>query len=732
MIFILFLSVPAHALYRVTDFTGGCADCLDVIGGARLKAKTKPAYAIVTTTPEHATYPDKEFNYLWDSDAACAESVPDSIIPDNNASGGCWILLTPGQAADIVDDSVKDVSIDWGTGSEQVSAVDVPIADGGGLITGTEVETALQENRGLIDTNITDIGTNVTAIGLNTAAVATSAGLSGSLSDETGSGAAVFGTGATIGTPAISGGTINDNIIGGSTPAAGDFTTLGASGDLTVKGDPILDFVEGPITPFASPMAVSCAHDVGTPGTLSASTLYGYFVTYYTSTGETGTVNFDTSTTLAPSTIADTTGAGANDYACTVTNIPTSSNSDVVGRKLYRTPKTGGSYPYPVYLIATIADNSTAQYIDTGDADGALVTQQNTTGGLFQIADGSYLATFSEEITAFGLDAGTNMHAYDNTAFGYRACEGTVGATGKANVCMGSGAGQSLDTATSNVLIGSGVGISLATGSGQNVMVGSHTGELSVDGFGNIFIGNAVGPKSLDDRNIIIGTNAFALAEDSPQNTMAGFGAGASLVDNGFNSFFGYMSGSSATGNYNSFFGYESGQDITGDNNVMIGRGAGKSQTAISNMLMIHNADGADPLIGGDFSTARLYVNGTLIKNTEPVAEADGAVTISATDILKGQIEHNNTSGAVDATLAAASGLTSKIPFCNQYASVDFHYRNIGTQTVTLVQDGGATMVLDGDSTPTILAGNTKHFRAIVDDCDTPAVTIYSLGTSVH
>ena len=56
-------------------------------------------------------------------------------------------LLTAGT------DNVKDTHINWGTAATQVSAVDVPIADSGSIITGTEVETALQENRTAIDLN---------------------------------------------------------------------------------------------------------------------------------------------------------------------------------------------------------------------------------------------------------------------------------------------------------------------------------------------------------------------------------------------------------------------------------------------------------------------------------------------------------------------------------------------------------------------------------------------------
>jgi hypothetical protein len=47
-------------------------------------------------------------------------------------------------------DGINDTHIDFGTGSNQVSAVDIPIADAGSLTDETEVEGALQELYGLI------------------------------------------------------------------------------------------------------------------------------------------------------------------------------------------------------------------------------------------------------------------------------------------------------------------------------------------------------------------------------------------------------------------------------------------------------------------------------------------------------------------------------------------------------------------------------------------------------
>lgn len=64
-------------------------------------------------------------------------------------------------------------------------------------------------------------------------AATTSAQLAGVISDETGSGSLVFGTSPTINTPTISGGTVNNATIGQSTPLAGSFTTLSATGNFT-------------------------------------------------------------------------------------------------------------------------------------------------------------------------------------------------------------------------------------------------------------------------------------------------------------------------------------------------------------------------------------------------------------------------------------------------------------------------------------------------------------------
>jgi len=61
-------------------------------------------------------------------------------------------------------DGITDLQIDFGTGANQVSAVDLPIADAGVIITATEVEGALQEHRTAINLNTSKV-TNATHTG---------------------------------------------------------------------------------------------------------------------------------------------------------------------------------------------------------------------------------------------------------------------------------------------------------------------------------------------------------------------------------------------------------------------------------------------------------------------------------------------------------------------------------------------------------------------------------------
>ena len=68
------------------------------------------------------------------------------LVADDTKEGGFkWQDI---ERLELGADAVGDVNIDWGTGRDQVSAGDMPIADAGNVFTGTTVEAALQEIAG--------------------------------------------------------------------------------------------------------------------------------------------------------------------------------------------------------------------------------------------------------------------------------------------------------------------------------------------------------------------------------------------------------------------------------------------------------------------------------------------------------------------------------------------------------------------------------------------------------
>jgi len=82
-----------------------------------------------------------------------------SITDVGNITTGTWSAAFPA-------DSIDADALNWGTGVGEISAVDVPIADGGGIIAATDVEAALQENRTAIDLNTlkdTNVSTDLSA-----------------------------------------------------------------------------------------------------------------------------------------------------------------------------------------------------------------------------------------------------------------------------------------------------------------------------------------------------------------------------------------------------------------------------------------------------------------------------------------------------------------------------------------------------------------------------------------
>jgi hypothetical protein len=151
------------------------------------------------------------------------------------------------------------------------------------------------------------------------------------------------------------------------------------------------------------------------------------------------------------------------------------------------------------------------------------------------------------------------------------------GLTSSLFTSMGYNAGISAGTNGGDVFIGANAGVNNASGS-YNTFVGQNAGHNNVSGYYNSYFGSYAGTNNAGSNNSFFGTSSGL------QNT---------------------------SGSSNSFFGSYAGYENTGSGNVFIGDHAGYHETG-SNKLYIANGTGT-PLIGGDFSSGIVQINGQLV-----------------------------------------------------------------------------------------------------------------------
>jgi len=314
--------------------------------------------------------------------------------------------------------------------------------------------------------------------------------------------------------------------------------------------------------------------------------------------------------------------------------IPTSSNTLVINRKIYRT-LAGATNAGPFFLVTTISDNTTTTYTDN-IADGSLgagASIDNHTAN-FEVSGSTVLTiTGASNNTALGLNTlQSNTIGQQNTAVGWDAL--TNNTTGNWNSAFGQSALLSNTVGYSNVAIGQ-AALNLNTSGYYNDALGTAALQNNTSGFWNTAIGtNALQANTTGDYNVGIGTDALftvttgysntGIAADALLNDTTGYqniAIGGSSLSNNSTGFQNTAVGKSAlisntTGSSNVALGYEAGDsNATGTGNVFIGNLAGFSETG-SNKLYVSNSNTATPLIYGDFGTSALTINGTGVVKT--------------------------------------------------------------------------------------------------------------------
>ncbi|NVO08398.1 MAG: tail fiber domain-containing protein [Bacteroidales bacterium] len=216
----------------------------------------------------------------------------------------------------------------------------------------------------------------------------------------------------------------------------------------------------------------------------------------------------------------------------------------------------------------------------------------NSTSGSSNVFIGDSVGTANtsgDKNVFLGNFAGkSNVFGADNIYIGYQS--GYMGLYGGQNICIGDYSGYNNTTS-------------------QNLFIGEYAGEKNTSGSRNSFVGFFAGQDNQTGQlNSYFGQFA-GMNNTQSYNTFIGYWAGGSNVNGEKDTYLGWRAGQGSSGSNNVFLGYQAGEGNTGGSNVLIGYQAGYYTGNKSNALYIANSSTATPLIGGDFSTARVGIN---------------------------------------------------------------------------------------------------------------------------
>jgi hypothetical protein len=318
----------------------------------------------------------------------------------------------------------------------------------------------------------------------------------------------------------------------------------------------LLNLVAGQNFPLITKPSTPTATLAGTGGAVTAGG-HIYYVTFYTSTGETQLSSYAVSAAV-------TVPAGGDNV--NLTNIAVSTDPSVIGRKIYRSPANVGLGT--AFIIATIANNVSTTYTDTTPDPGSYsnaFNRDNTTNPFITV-DG-----------ASSMLVGTS-----STTLGNSAAPGIVSgtATGGSNVAVGARSMNTLTTGYGNVCVGQESAVGITTGY-NNVIIGTQSGYWLQGALSNVCVGTNAGRSIRGNSNVSLGH--FNMAQQGFFNL-----PNASIQHNcsvGVQGLYGITSGS-----HNCSLGSLSGSNITSAAScIVIGAGCNFPSATTSAQLNIGN-----------------------------------------------------------------------------------------------------------------------------------------------
>lgn len=273
--------------------------------------------------------------------------------------------------------------------------------------------------------------------------------------------------------------------------------------------------------------------------------------------------------------------------------------------------------------ISEIADNDNDTYVDVESVADADEIVFSTGGNVYWTFKNGRIETTNTGHSVFiGEYAGENDDLLSND-----------------NVFIGYGAGKDNTSGSSNVAIGfNSLSKSNAWG---NTSIGNNTLSLTTSGFSNTGLGYySLYSNTTGQYNTAIGSDAKFKNETGNKNTGIGHKADYYNVE----------------GDENTIIGYEAGRGSSVHSkhrNIFIGYQAGYNETG-NDKLYIENSDSDTPLIGGDFSTKQVDINGTIkITGGTPaqgkilLSDADGLANWETLEAAGGVVDLNDLSDAI-------------------------------------------------------------------------------------
>ena len=407
--------------------------------------------------------------------------------------------------------------------------------------------------------------------------------------------------------------------------------------DILLKhgGDIKFTSVDAPTACIASLITGSGSVDAGT---------HKYKITYVNETGETN---------LGEESNTITTDATHGQVK--LTNIPISSSSSVIWRKIYRTKAGGSSY----YHLATIYDKTTTTYTDN-IADSSLgiteySSKENDTFGKI-INDGTEVFSISDTNILIGKQAGYfNGAGNDKIFLGNKA--GYSDSSNYECIFIGSQSGYSETNASREIFIGKSAGYT-TNGGIYNIFIGDESGYKNTTGKGNILIGDKAGYNiTTETYNLMMGRYTGLLATGSYNVLLGNLSADSGILGDD-NTFVGYASGRNNAGSDNVFLGCTSGYYETGSNKLFIDNQARTNEATARTNAMIYGEFNGTP------TSQKLYLNSAVIIGTT------SALSTSATD---GFLNIPTCAGAPTGTPTAYTG---KVAMVYDTTNNDFYIYN--------------------------------------------------------